>query len=247
MPNNPDTFKPDPYHYPGLELELFGRATNWRKYWSSKVKPYLSGEILEVGAGIGSAVHILHHATYKKWVCLEPDPLLVSAISADILSGKLSANIDVQVGDLSNLNVADRFNSILYIDVLEHIKDDRNQLCEAYAHLLPGGYLVILSPAHPFLYSSFDKAIGHYRRYNKAMLSQIQPTGSRLIEACYLDSFGLFANFGNKIILHSETPTPFQIIFWDTILIRLSSFFDRLLRWKLGKTILFVLQKPLEN
>ena len=68
---------------------------------------------------------------------------------------------------------------MLYIDVLEHIEHDLDELARAASHLAPGGHLVVLAPAHQALFSDFDRAIGHYRRYNRAGLQKLAPAGLR--------------------------------------------------------------------
>lgn len=58
--------------------------------------------------------------------------------------------------------------------MLEHIEADAAEMNKAAALLNPGGHIIVLSPAFQFLYNPFDKAIGHYRRYNKRMLKKLQ-------------------------------------------------------------------------
>ena len=59
--------------YVGNELELFAGATIWKSYVHFRLRSYLSGDILEVGAGIGAATGTFYDGTQKGWVCLEPD------------------------------------------------------------------------------------------------------------------------------------------------------------------------------
>ena len=121
--------------------------------------------------------------------------------------------------------------------------DDGFQLRLAAERLKPGGFLVVLSPAHQALYTSFDRAIGHYRRYNKSVLMSIAPSSLRRVEMIYLDAVGALASLGNKFLLKSSVPTPEQIAFWDKVMIPLSRLIDPLLRYKVGKTIVGIWQK----
>ena len=68
-------------------------------------------------------------------------------------------------GLIADLPCVPSFDSIVYIDVLEHIKDDSAEIAAATARLRSNGTLVVLSPAHAWLFSAFDAAVGHYRRY----------------------------------------------------------------------------------
>lgn len=174
-------------------------------------------------------------------MCLEPDPELSRQIDSLLEAGRLSRCCEVITGTIAD--VSSQFDTIIYIDVLEHIMDDGFQLRLAAERLKPGGFLVVLSPAHQALYTSFDRAIGHYRRYNKSVLMSIAPSSLRRVEMIYLDAVGALASLGNKFLLKSSVPTPEQIAFWDKVMIPLSRLIDPLLRYKVGKTIVGIWQK----
>jgi hypothetical protein len=147
----------------------------------------------------------------------------------------------VVVGTLEDASVSSEpFDTILYVDVLEHIEDDRGELALAARLLKPGGHLVVLSPAHRWLYTAFDSVIGHHRRYTRADLRAITPTGLALVRLDYLDSVGLLASLGNRLLLRQALPTPGQIALWDRVLVRLSTRLDPLFGNRLGKSVLGV-------
>jgi SAM-dependent methyltransferase len=229
------------FAYVGGELALFAGATTWKSYVRFHLAPYLSGDILEVGAGIGAATASFYDGTQRRWVCLEPDRELADRIRSN-LPPPLN-NCEVVVGTLSDLGAGEQFDSILYMDVLEHIEADAAELAQAAAHLKPNGTLAILSPALPWLFTPFDKAIGHYRRYTKTSLRSIAPQGLREIKCIYLDSAGLLASLGNKLFLRSPIPSKSQIQFWDRAMVPLSRYTDRALNHAIGKSILGVWQK----
>jgi SAM-dependent methyltransferase len=186
----------------------------------------------------------LQDSRFTRWVCLEPDHVQLNEIDKKIATGEILPNVEIKHGDIRSLDPSERFNSILYLDVLEHIEDDASELATAYEHLLPGGHLIILSPAHQILYTPFDAAIGHHRRYNKKLLRAIHPAGSIICEEKYLDSFGLIATLANKLLLRTSSPSPLQILLWDSYLIPISKMMDRLFFWRLGKSILYIIQRP---
>src|SRR3954454_13356083 len=152
------------YQYVGAELDLFAAATNWKSYFRSRIDPYLGPEVLEVGAGFGGTTRLLCRGERARWVCLEPDAGLADRLSESVRSGSLPACCEPVVGTLESLPEGARFDTLLYIDVLEHIEDDRAELVAAAGRLKPGGHLVVLSPAHPWLFTPFDHALGHFRR-----------------------------------------------------------------------------------
>ena len=150
----------------------------------------------------------------------------------------------VVIQTLSDLPPDAHFNSIIYIDVLEHIENDRKELETAQEHLTEGGYLIVLAPAHKWLFSRFDEQIGHFRRYTKSTLEASVPSNLKCVLLRYLDSVGIITSLLNRVLLNQEIPTVKQIIFWDKTLVPLSKFLDPLLRYNLGKTVLGIWQQP---
>jgi SAM-dependent methyltransferase len=226
------------YNYVGSELDLFAGATVWKSYFRRQIRPYLGTEVLEVGAGIGGTTRLLCRGDEARWVCLEPDAELAGRLGRSIDEGAMPACCRVVVGTLEQVKDEPRFDTLLYIDVVEHIEDDRTELARAAERLRPGGHLVVLSPAHQGLYTPFDAAIGHFRRYTKASLRALTPEGTEPVRMAYLDSVGLLASLGNRVLLHSAQPTPRQIAFWDRVLVRASRIADPLLGYSVGKSVL---------
>ncbi len=231
------------YAYVGSELEIFAEAANWRAYWQAQVRPYLGRRVLEVGAGIGSVTRTLCAQDAERWVALEPDSSLAGGLRAQARAGDLPAACEVRAGTTADLGKSEVFDSVLYIDVLEHIKDDRKELVQAAQHLVRGGHLIVLAPAHRALFTAFDAAIGHYRRYGRTDLVQLVPPGTSLLRARYLDSVGMLASLANRFFLRSSNPTVAQIRFWDRAMVRVSRLLDPILGFCVGKSVLVVWRK----
>jgi hypothetical protein len=145
---------------------------------------------------------------------------------------------------LRDLPADEVFDTILYIDVLEHIEDDRSETARAAAHLAPGGRLVVLAPAYAWLFSPFDAAIVHYRRYTRATLYQVAPPGLVREAAFYLDMVGLASSAANRVLLGASMPTRAQILFWDRVLVRASRLVDPLLGRRAGRSVVVVWRRP---
>ncbi len=233
------------YDYPGGELELFSAATTWKGYFGRRVAPYLGSDVLEVGAGLGGTTRVLCRGTERRWCCLEPDQALAAKLGDSIASGDLPTCCEVRVGTIDDLDPADLFDTILYIDVLEHIEDDRAEVARAAARLRPGGHIIALSPAHQWLFTPFDRAIGHHRRYSRQGFGALAGAGLELVRLDYLDSVGLLASLANKLILKSAMPKASQIVFWDRVLVRASKLADPVLGYSAGKSVLAVWRRPL--
>jgi SAM-dependent methyltransferase len=233
--------------YQGSELELFEKAKNWKAYYQNLIKDYLGQEVLEVGAGIGATTRALCSEKQTRWLCLEPDQAMGDRLESLISNHELPPTCQVKVGLVGDLEPEETFDTIIYIDVLEHIENDREDLKSACAHLQPGGFLVVLSPAHQSLYTPFDQAIGHYRRYNKKTLLAVVPDDLELADLKYLDCIGATASLGNRFVLKSKSPSVKQLAVWDKLMIPLSKLVDPLLGYRAGKSVLGVWRKAMSE
>jgi len=231
------------FTYVGTELDLFARATNWKAYLRRQVTPYLGRDVLEVGAGFGATTLRLCSGGHDRWLCLEPDPALARRLEASISAGELPPCCQTQVKTVHDLACEQAFDTLLYIDVLEHIRDDASEVDRAMHLLRPGGHVVALSPAHQLLYTPFDAAIGHHRRYSKKTIAALTPPGLRLVRLRYLDAVGMLASLGNRLILNQSMPTSKQVALWDGIMVRLSRLIDPVTAYSLGKSVLAVWKK----
>src|SRR5215469_16728342 len=149
----------DTFSYIGGELDIFAHALRWKAYWAHCIRRWVKGDVLEVGAGLGVNIVPLQNCDVTSWLCLEPDPKLVARLAKAVAG---VPNCSVRTGTVVSLTGCE-FDSLLYIDVLEHIQSDREELAQAARLLRREGHLIVLSPAHQFMYSDFDTAVGHYR------------------------------------------------------------------------------------
>jgi hypothetical protein len=231
------------FHYQGLELELFGNAANWKRYWSNKVRPYVAGNVIEVGAGLGASTEYLCKRHNGRWICLEPDPRFASRLANRISTGELPACCQVRSGVLADLDPDERADTILYIDVLEHISNDEAELRLAAGFLNTDGRIVVVAPAYNWLYSPFDRTIGHFRRYTKSDAIRLTISNLTLERTFYLDSVGTIASLANRLILRAAGPTAKQIRLWDRAMVPLSVHVDKLVGYQFGKTIVIIWRK----
>jgi SAM-dependent methyltransferase len=233
--------------YAGKELQFFQHASVWKKYFADFIKPYLHGKVLEVGAGIGGTTTFLSDGKQQRWICLEPDRHLFEILQSRIINQELPSACIAVNGTIDHLNTIEKFDAILYIDVLEHIDDDATELAKAAALLADEGHLIILSPAHESVYSAFDKSIGHYRRYSKQSLNSVAPSSLVQKKLKYLDSIGLLASLMNKYMLHQSLPSVKQIKIWDRCMIPISKVSDFITGYSIGRSILGVWQNKLHE
>jgi SAM-dependent methyltransferase len=234
--------------YLGSELEIFALANRWKSYVALKLKPYIQGDVAEVGAGLGSTTRALcDPATLGEWLCLEPDEKMAGTLDGLRAAGKLPRRCRVRCGVLKDLSSEQKFDTIIYADVLEHIEYDQIEINEAASRLRDRGRLIILCPAHQHLFNQFDLNIGHYRRYDKKDFKKLNVHEAEIETLFYLDSVGYLASLANKILLRQRMPTKRQIIFWDRVMVTCSQRVDPILRWRAGKSIVGVWKKECQK
>ena len=231
------------FNYQGGELELFKDAVNWKKYFSGRLKKHIGNTVLEVGAGIGGTTKYLCQGTENTWVCLEPDTIMFEYLHQQKHNNILPNNCEIIKGELIDLPEKEKFDTIIYIDVLEHIEDDKKEILFASSKLKPGGKLITLSPAFQHLFSEFDQSIGHERRYNKQMIKSLTNPSINLVHCFYLDSIGYLASLTNRFLTRSSMPKPGQIAFWNKFMIPFSKVFDVVFSPFWGRSIVAIWNK----
>jgi SAM-dependent methyltransferase len=228
------------FDYVGSELELFADAIHWKRYFADQMRPFMGSRVLEVGAGIGGTTRVLCRGGETRWLCVEPDAALAQQVRALVDRGVLPRCCETRVGTLADLRDEAAFDTVLYVDTLEHIEDDRDELRRAAGSLDAGGHLLVLAPAHQWLFSAFDRSIGHHRRYTRRSLAAIGPGSLELVKLIYLDSVGLLASLANRVLLRSPMPTRRQIAVWDRLLVPASRAIDPILGGAVGKSVFAV-------
>jgi len=157
-------------------------AKNYNDWTFSLFQPYVTGSVLEVGSGVGSLTkRIIEKCNFDRLLAIDVSPEAVNHCRANLKHPFL----DIECMDVKD--VSGQFDTIICINVLEHIKDERAALKQMWESLKRGGTLFLLVPAHPFLFNGFDLASGHYRRYNKRdmrrmLLEVAHPSPTRLLQ-----------------------------------------------------------------
>jgi SAM-dependent methyltransferase len=142
-------------------LEVMNFATWYNDWIFSFIKPYCKGNILEVGAGIGNFTGFL--SRIGKVTAIDYETKYLS-----LLKNKFGNQVSTGFGDIEKGRYFfknKRFETIICLNVLEHVKKDANAVSNMYSLLNRNGKLILLVPAHKVLFSKFDTAIGHFKRY----------------------------------------------------------------------------------
>ena len=224
--------------YPEIALERFDKANIWIKYIVLQIRNFMKDQILEVGAGCGSFTK----SYMKKFKSITLTDLDNNSVK--LLKKNFSKNENIKILSQTTREIQERFNTIIYFNVLEHVKDDISEINSALEKLNSGGYLIILVPAHQKIYSKLDKAVGHYKRYDIDFFHNNKFKNSKIVRLRFLDFFGYFLYHFNKIFFKEEVfPSNFKIFVWDKIFTPFTVIMDFLTRYKFGKNILCIYQK----
>ncbi len=127
--------------------------------------------------------------------------------------------------------------------MLEHIEDDLKELKNAIQKLNSRGHIIIMVPAHQKVYSNLDKAVGHFRRYEKDFFKN-NLLGLELVNFKYLDAMGYLLYYLNRIFFKKETfPSKLKIFLWDKIFTPVTVIIDFITNYRLGKCIIAIYRK----
>ena len=224
--------------YPEIALERFDKANIWIKYIIWKIKKFLKDDILEVGAGCGSFTK--SYMDYSQSITLTD----VDDNNCRLLKENFKNETKINILKITPKDIDKKFNTIIYFNVLEHVEKDKLEITNALDKLNSGGHLIILVPAHQKIFSKFDKAVGHYKRYDMDFFKNNIFENSNVIKLHYLDFFGYSLYYLNKIFFKEETyPTGWKIFIWDKIFTPLTIIVDFITGYKFGKNILCIYQK----
>ena len=160
--------------YEGSDLDAMAGAVNYRRWVFDDIRRFVGRKILEVGAGVGSFSELLLEADPERFVALEPSSrqhkVLEERLTSFRQTGRGDARLEAVEGTTTGIAGAlgeSSFDTVAYLNVLEHIEDDVSELRLVRRMLEPAGHLIIYVPALPSLYGPFDKRIGHFRRYTR--------------------------------------------------------------------------------
>ena len=162
--NNPDPIISD--------LEIMNEAVNYQMWIYDQFSKYLGQRIIELGAGIGNFTEMF--LDRELVIAIDNYELCVEYLKNRFSSHRniIPLKMDICSPEISKLKDYCP-DTVVCINVLEHLKDDVVALSYIFEILQIGGRLLLLVPAFQFLYGNIDRAVGHCRRYNKKKSSGV--------------------------------------------------------------------------
>lgn len=234
--------------YVGKDLEAMDFAVNYHRWILELIKPYLGSHLVEVGAGTGSFSELLLECMPESLMLVEPSEMygLLNAkdFSKDYPGTEIRTfhHIFVKVAEeIQNIRSPD---SIIYINVLEHIEEDLHELKLVNQTLSKNGRVIIFVPALQSLFSDFDKHIGHFRRYTKPELSEkCRSAGFEISFARYFDFPGILPWFVNYRLLKSLKMGSGMVRIYDKFVVPVAKLIERIATPPIGKNLLLIAEK----
>jgi len=231
--------------YVGTDLEDMTFARNYHRWILDEIRPYLGRSVVEVGAGTGGFSQLLLNEHPKFLTLVEPSEMFIQLV-ANVNSKTTAVEFHQSIFADIYMDIARRLSpdSILYINVLEHIERDLDELKLVHDCLAPGGRVLIFVPALRQLYGNFDRNIGHYRRYSRRDLVQkVAGAGFEILTAKYFDFTGILPWFIKYRILRSGSLSPVAVKAYDKLAVPFTRFLESLLIPPIGKNILLAAKK----
>lgn len=227
-------------------LNIVKEFTRFNDWVYSEVKPFIHGNILEIGSGIGVfSERIVRDFVDSDIILSDTDPKYISDLRDRFRIYKNVHCVQFDASALDNFNnINISVDTVLAINVLEHIEDDVAVLKNIYSGLSQDGSFVILVPAHRFLFNSIDVAIGHFRRYTeKEILHKISQTGFKVRKLFYFNFFAMFGWYINGLVIRNGIVSKNAVSILDilTPLFRLVEHY--ILRRRMGISLVVILKK----
>ena len=230
--------------YEGADLEALATLKRYQSWIVDTFQPYLSGRAIEFGAGIGNiSTRIRDHVSTLDLV--EPSANLATPLQQRFLDDDGVA-IYRESLEIRLPKVADKtYDSVVLVNVLEHIEDNNSALKGFCRILKPGGHLLLFVPALKFLYSDLDAAVGHFRRYQRPELNgQVTEAGLNIVQSRYFDTLGVAPWWLLNTVMGATGFNPLLVGIYDAVFAPISRGLESLAPPPFGKNILLVAQRP---
>ncbi len=228
--------------YAGEELAALQEARNYYQWILGIFSPFLSRRVIEVGAGVGTfSEGLLRQGPVRELTLIEPSEKLFAALHQRFTG---DARVKLVRGYLNEGIPSNSADSIVLVNVLEHIPDDTQVLHQAHRILSTDGTLLIFVPALRELFGSLDRTFGHLRRYTSASLAgALENAGFRLACLRHFNFPGVFTWFVAGKVLRRKRIRPFDVRMYDRWIVPWARWLE--LHWKppLGQSLIAVGQK----
>ncbi|MBC8331998.1 MAG: class I SAM-dependent methyltransferase [Anaerolineae bacterium] len=223
-------------------LDLLTDTYNYNHWIYSLMRPHLGERILEVGAGIGNITQFL--LSSKEVVCLDLEDEYVDILRDYAHTHKNITPLQLSLLDLPSTQAPlNYFDTVLCINVLEHIENDLLAVQQMASVLKPGGKLWLYVPAGQWAYGALDKELGHFRRYTRPRLRSLAIDANlELLECHYVNMVGIFGWYWSARVRKDRVIRRANAHLMDRLVPYLSAI-ERLVRPPFGQSLVAVMER----
>lgn len=227
-------------------LEGLEGALAFNRWMYESIAPYCQGEILEIGSGIGNITSFFV-ASKQKITASDLRPHYLEKLNEKfkgqgvpcVRIDAILENFTVEYKDQIN-----KYDTIFALNVIEHIENDKLAIHNLSKLLKPGGRLIILVPAYQGLFNSFDRYLGHYRRYTAHSLSKVLvDAGASVEKSFYFNFTGILGWFTSGKMTRKKTIPKAHIKLYN-FLVPVFKVMDKVILRKAGLSVISVAKKP---
>ena len=212
------------------EQERLSDAKRFNAWIAELLTPALGARVLDVGSGIAAVTKLLAlRPVVQSVLAIEPAANIFPRLEHETAAIPKMHCRQITTTELRHEAGPAQFDAITYVNVLEHIEHDVEELRTAHVLLAPGGRIGVFVPAAPWLYGSMDRLSGHHRRYTKATLREAaQAAGFRVDDLHYVDVASMLPYWGMYRVLQANTLGGGSGFVFDSVLVPISRFIQRL-------------------
>jgi len=205
-------------HYAHAILHNLSQARRFNKWMVKSIEPFLGDRILEVGSGIGNISRLLPKR--ERLIVTDVDPTYLEILKVAFKDNDI---VDVAKLDLTRRQDAEKLgesvcDTVICLNVLEHIDNDVAALGHIHHMLTAGGRLVLLVPQYKWLFGSYDEHAGHVRRYNRRELTaKLEEANFRVVRFRNFNSLAILGWWVNSCWLKKANMDKWQLKIYDTL------------------------------
>ena len=227
------------FRYASSELDALASARNYYTSLMWYFAPHLGARVMEVGAGVGTFAQYLRAAPrVERLTLVEPAANNVPALRERFRG---DASVQVTCGYLDDAATPESQDTIVAVNVLEHVADDHAFLRTARETLVPGGTLLLFVPALQSIYGTLDTAFEHHRRYGRSQLrTALSRAGFRIRDSRYSNSVGVLSWFFAGRVLRRTTLSDRDVRLYDRWIVPWLSRLERRVRPPVGQSLIAI-------
>ena len=218
-------------------LERMATAPRYNRWMYDRLRPWVGRRVLEIGAGIGNMSEFL--VDRDRVVLTDTEPYYLDRLRARYAELPHVTVAELRLPASNPRLAAERLDTVVCLNVLEHIEDDRGSLVAMRDLLAPGGRLILLVPSLRALYGTLDEALGHFRRYvPRELAAKLAAAGFRVPHLEYFNLAGVPGWWFTGRVLRRRL-IPQGALRWYDALVPLFRL-ERLLPWRIGQSLIAI-------